>query len=262
MYFATLASGSSGNAVLVGGQEGSFLIDCGIAMKNIFKNLSMLDMEPSKLKGIVVTHEHIDHVKGIGPLARKLGLPVYATAGLWEEMDRSIGRIGSEQRVVIEKEMTLAGMQIRLFETSHDSRESYGIKITDGQLSLGVATDSGIVTDDMNRHLQGCDAFVVEANHDLDALWNGRYPWHLKKRVNSDFGHLNNLQLAEALTRWIEGNTKKVVLAHLSEENNTPEMAMKTVFNHLKKSEVSRRCPGLKIRVAPRHIPHELIIID
>jgi phosphoribosyl 1,2-cyclic phosphodiesterase len=150
-------------------------------MKNIFKNLSMLDMEPSKLKGIVVTHEHIDHVKGIGPLARKLGLPVYATAGLWEEMDRSIGRIGSEQRVVIEKEMTLAGMQIRLFETSHDSRESYGIKITDGQLSLGVATDSGIVTDDMNRHLQGCDAFVVEANHDLDALWNGRYPWHLKR---------------------------------------------------------------------------------
>ncbi|ADY57584.1 hypothetical protein Sgly_3321 [Syntrophobotulus glycolicus DSM 8271] len=262
MYFATLASGSSGNAILVGGQEGSFLIDCGIAMKNILKNLSTLDIEPAGLKGIIVTHEHTDHVKGIGPLARKLGIPIYATAGLWAEMNGSIGKIGSEQRVVVEREMMLAGMQVNLFETSHDSRESYGIKIREGRLALGIATDSGTVTEDMDAHLQGCDAFIVEANHDVEALWNGRYPWSLKKRVNSNYGHLSNNQLSEALAKWIEGNTKKVVLAHLSEENNTPELAMKTVYGYLKKSEVSKRCPGLKIRVAPRHIPHELIVME
>lgn len=113
----------------------------------------------------------------------------------------------------------------------------------------------------MHKNLQGCDAYILEANHDLQRLWQGRYPWYLKKRIASDVGHLSNVQLAEALREWLAENTQRVVLAHLSEENNTPELALSTVVGILKDSKARKRCPQLKLRVAPRHVPHELITL-
>lgn len=259
MHFATLASGSSGNAILVGRGSRSFLIDCGISAKRLLANLAMVNIPPIQLEGIIITHEHADHIKGVGSLARRLKIPVYATKGIWSEIEYCLGKLHPQQKVIIEKDISLAGLDIHLFPTSHDSRESYGLKITGNGLTLGIATDSGTITEEMHRNLQGCDAFIVEANHDRQKLWQGRYPWPLKRRINSNLGHLNNVQLAEALTEWVMENTKKIVLAHLSEENNTPEIALATVCSILRNSSARKRCCGLKIRVAPRHTPHALI---
>lgn len=264
MHFATIASGSSGNAILVGEGKRSFLIDCGISAKRLLENLSLIQVPPSQIEGILVTHEHIDHIKGIGVLARKLKIPILATTGLWEEMASVVGKLEAEQRIEIQSELILAGLHVNLFPTSHDSRESYGMRVEreiGGQrrLSLGIATDTGIITEQMHENLKGCDALIVEANHDRDRLWQGRYPWHLKKRISGQYGHLENSQMAEGLVEWVQGNTQKVILAHLSEENNTPETALATILNILRKSPVSKENPELRLRVAPRHIPHELI---
>lgn len=266
LHFATIASGSSGNAILVGEGEKSFLIDCGISAKRLMENLNLIQVPPSQIKGILVTHEHVDHIKGIGVLARKLKIPILATPGLWEEMASLVGKIEAEQHIEIQTEVVLAGLHVKLFSTSHDSRESYGMRIERevlGQrfLSLGIATDTGIITEEMHQNLKGCDALIVEANHDKDRLWQGRYPWHLKKRISGKYGHLENSQLAEGLVEWVKGNTQRVVLAHLSEENNTPETALATVLNILRHSAVSQENPELRLRVAPRHIPHELIYL-
>lgn len=261
MHFATLASGSSGNSILVGEENRSFLVDCGITVKRVLANLGMIDVSARQLEGIVITHEHADHIQGVGALARKLKIPIYATSGIWEEMEGKLGALKPEQRMVVEREISLAGMEIKLITTSHDSRESYGLKVNGKKLTLGIATDSGIITEEMHRNLQGCDAYIVEANHDLQKLWQGRYPWYLKKRITSSVGHLSNVQLADGLREWLMENTQKVVLAHLSEENNTPEMALATVLGILRDSSVKRRCTHLKIRVAPRYVPHELITL-
>jgi len=259
MHFATLASGSSGNAILVGEENRNFLVDCGITVKRLLANLGMIDISVPRIEGIIITHEHSDHIQGVGALARRLKIPVYATYGIWDEMEKVLGELRPEQKVVIARKVALAGMQIKLVPTSHDSRESYGLKVAGKKYSLGIATDSGIVTEEMHRSLRGCDAYVVEANHDLERLRQGRYPLYLKKRINSDVGHLSNIQLAEALREWLTENTQKVVLAHLSEENNSPELALTTVIRILRDSSVKQRCSHLKIRVAPRYLPHELI---
>jgi len=262
MYFATLASGSSGNSIIVGEDNRNFLVDCGITVKRLLANVDMINLSAAQIEGIIVTHEHSDHIQGVGALARRLKIPVYATYGIWDEMEESLGVLKPEQKVIISEEIYLAGMHIQLIPTSHDSRESYALKVTSKRHTLAIATDSGIVTREMSKNLLGCNAYVVEANHDLEMLINGKYPWYLKKRINSQYGHLSNIQLGKALCEWLTENAKNVVLAHLSAENNTPELALNTVINILRDSEVKHRCPKLKVRVAPRHLPHELIILD
>ncbi|MGE4271813.1 MAG: MBL fold metallo-hydrolase [Desulfitobacterium sp.] len=265
MHLATLASGSSGNAIVVGHEKRNLLVDCGISLKATLHNLSMLDISPMEVEGIFITHEHSDHVKGVGAVARKLKIPIYASAKIWDELNPAIGKLKDEQRVIVKDSFTCAGMQVRVFPTSHDSKESYGVRIEaeqGGCQAIGIATDTGIITEEMHQALKGCDALVVEANHDQEMLWQGSYPWYLKKRISGNFGHLENSQLAEGLLQWIEGNTKRIVLSHLSEENNTPELALATILRILKESRVAKENPDLRLRVAPRYTPHELIVLD
>jgi len=262
VHFCSLASGSSGNAVLVGEAGRHFLVDCGISGNRVLAHLAAVGIPVEELEGILVTHEHTDHILGAGVLARRLKIPVYAGEGVWEGMEKTLGRLRSDQKKVLDREVTLAGLHVDLFTTSHDCRQGKGMKITGEQGTLGILTDTGIVTDQMHKALMGCTSFLIEANHDLDRLWKGRYPPSLKKRIAGVRGHLSNIQAAEGLCRWVQSNTQRVVLAHLSEENNTPELAMRTVCSILRDSPVKGRCPKLKIRVAPRHGPHELIILD
>lgn len=266
MHFATLASGSSGNAILVGQGERSLLVDSGISMRSLLHNLELLNVPPSQIEGIIVTHEHSDHIKSVSAVARKLKIPIYTSQAIWEEMEPSVGKLADNQRIKVNTKFSCAGFNIEMFTTSHDSRESYGLRIEccqPGQraLTLGIATDSGTITQEMHRCLKECDALVVEANHDEDRLWQGPYPWYLKKRISSIYGHLANRQLAEGLLEWIGENTQRVVLAHLSEENNTPELALSTVVKALRTSRPIRKNKDLRLRVAPRHTPHELIIL-
>ncbi|SHH18142.1 MBL fold metallo-hydrolase [Desulfosporosinus lacus] len=265
MHFTTLASGSSGNAILVGENNRHLLVDCGISGKSLLHNLSQIHLSCSDIEGIVVTHEHVDHIRGVGILARKLKIPIYATAGLWNVMSHSLGKIEEGQRIEVQESFSCAGMDVLLYPTSHDSRESYGLKVSRPKqknkrdLAVGIATDSGMITEEMHRHLQGCDAFVVEANYDDERLQNGPYPAYLKRRIRGKYGHLENKQLAEGLLEWIKENTQRVVLAHLSQENNTPEIALATVLRILQDSKRSKEYSKLPVDVAPRHFPHELI---
>ena len=267
MHFTTLASGSSGNAILVGEEHRHFLVDCGISGKSLLQNLAQVNVEGSEIEGIIITHEHVDHIRGVGILARKLKIPIFATPGLWRVMEHSLGKLDEQQRLEIGTSFSCAGLEILLYPTSHDSRESYGLKVVrpekkdKGRLSLGIATDSGVITEEMNRELQGCDGLVVETNYDQQRLHNGPYPAYLKRRISGQYGHLENTISALGLSKWIRKNTQQVVLAHLSAENNTPDLALKTVLNVLGEAGVPQKCPGVKVDVAPRYTPHELIVL-
>jgi phosphoribosyl 1,2-cyclic phosphodiesterase len=267
MHFTTLASGSSGNAILVGEDNRNLLVDCGISGKSLLHNLSRLNISDLEIEGIVVTHEHVDHIRGVGVLARKLKIPIYATTGLWEAMSPFLGKLAESQRIEVQESFSCAGLDVLLYPTSHDSRESYGLKVmrpkrkAKGNLAVGIATDSGMITQEMHRHLKGCDAFVVEANYDDQMLKFGSYPAYLKKRIRGQYGHLENKQVAEGLLEWMTENTQRIVLAHLSEENNTPEIALSTVLRILRDSNRSREYTDVQVQVAPRHSPHELIML-
>lgn len=267
MHFTTLASGSSGNAILIGEDNRHLLVDCGISAKSLLRNLSQVNIASSEIEGIVVTHEHVDHIRGVGVLARKLKIPIYATAGLWEVMNPLLGKLADNQRIKVQESFSCAGLNILLYPTSHDSHESFGIKAwrpkhkNKRDLTVGIATDSGIITEEMHRHLKGCDAFIVEANYDDQMLIYGSYPAYLKKRIKGQYGHLENRQLAEGLLEWVAENTQRIVLAHLSEENNTPEIALSTVKRILRDSNKSSKYRNVQVHVAPRHSPHELIIL-
>ncbi|TGE36577.1 MBL fold metallo-hydrolase [Desulfosporosinus fructosivorans] len=267
MHFTTLASGSSGNAILVGEENRHLLVDCGISGKSLLHNLSQLNISDLEIEGIVVTHEHVDHIRGVGVLARKLKIPIYATSGLWKVMSPLLGKLEENQRVEVQESFSCAGLDVLLYPTSHDSRESFGVKVSRPKrenkmnLAVGIATDSGMITEEMHRNLKGCDAFVVEANYDDEMLKNGSYPAYLKKRIRGQYGHLENKQLAEGLLEWMTENTQRIVLAHLSKENNTPELALSTVIRILRDSNRSRENRDVQVQVAPRHSPHELITL-
>jgi len=267
LHFTTLASGSSGNAILVGEDNRHLLVDCGISGKSLLHNLSQINLLCSEIEGIVVTHEHVDHIRGVGILARKLKIPIYATAGLWKVMSPSLGKLAENQHIEVQESFSCAGLNVLLYPTSHDSRESYGLKVSRPKqkdkrdLAIGIATDSGMITEEMHRNLQGCDAFVVEANYDKDRLQNGPYPAYLKRRISGKYGHLENKQLAEGLLEWIKENTQRVMLAHLSEENNTPEIALSTVLRILRNSKRAKEYSDVHVHVAPRHSPHELMML-
>jgi len=267
MHFTTLASGSSGNAILVGEDNRHLLVDCGISGRSLLHNLSRLNISDSEIEGIVVTHEHVDHIRGVGVLARKLKIPIYATTGLWQVMMPLLGKLEEKQRVEVQESFSCAGLDVLLYPTSHDSRESFGLKVSRPtrkdrrNLTVGIATDSGMITEAMHRHLKGCDAFVVEANYDDHMLKFGSYPAYLKKRIRGQYGHLENKQVAEGLLEWMTENTQRIVLAHLSEENNTPEIALSAVMRILRDSNRSRKTMDVQVQVAPRHSPHELIML-
>jgi phosphoribosyl 1,2-cyclic phosphodiesterase len=263
LRFATLASGSSGNSILVGQGERFFLVDAGLPASRLLDSLASLGISRQQLEGIFITHEHGDHLSGAFALARKCGIPIYATLGIWEEMEKASACPAGEYKKLVDGSLsfTLAGLKVRLCRTSHDSRESFGLRVDSPGCSLGIVTDTGMITPEMDFLLAGLNAYIIEANHDRQKLWDGPYPRHLKQRIDSNRGHLSNRQTGEVLRRWIEPHTQKVVLAHLSEINNTPALALRTVVEMLKNDVVRAKCSALRLRAAPRHEPHELIVL-
>lgn len=253
MKLTTLASGSSGNSTLITGGETSLLVDAGLSGKAIEQKLESLGVNPKSLAGILVTHEHRDHTQGVGVLARRHKLPVYAL----DDCLPLLG-VGKLPEVVVLKSgsaFELGDLKVELFDTSHDSAASTGLVCYHGESKVGLATDTGQVSEVMVRKLSGCSGLVFEANHDEEMLWNGSYPYYLKRRITATTGHLSNKDAGKALAEIIDSRTKRLVLAHLSEENNDPGLALQTVANILVEIGVPEVAPGLKMRAAPRHTP-------
>ncbi|MCM1149431.1 MAG: MBL fold metallo-hydrolase [Butyricicoccus sp.] len=229
MILTTFASGSTGNCALVSSSGGNILIDAGISMKRIRENLSRSGLAPEDLAGILMTHEHSDHISGLAMLTKHHSVPVYAPGTLAGNLRRAVPGVENCLRVFeAGRPFELGGMTVTAFHTSHDTDESVGYRIEYG-CALGFATDMGCVTDEVENALLGCGAVLIEANHDRGMLARGPYPPHLKHRILSPWGHLSNDDCARLAVKLADAGAKYIVLGHLSRENNTPERAYDTV---------------------------------
>lgn len=225
-----LFSGSSGNSYYIGNENEGILVDAGRSAKQLENALKNNGLDIASVKAIFVTHEHIDHIKGLRVLASRHNIKVYATEGTFsalEDMGELNGKFSYE--VISQNGNEAAGMSIKSFPTSHDCRESCGYVIsTADNRSIAIATDLGYVSDEVRSAVSGCDTVVIESNHDVNMLKNGPYPYLLKRRVLSDSGHLSNESCSDELEKFVENGTTRIVLAHISVQNNFPDLAYLT----------------------------------
>ncbi len=227
MRFASLASGSKGNCLVAEAGGSRVLLDCGLSPREAQRRLARLGLAPSDLAGILVTHEHDDHGGGVAAFAAQHGLPIwlsYGTRRALEETDRLAA--GLDLRLIDTRSpFAVEGLEVRPYTVPHDAREPVQFVLSDGAFRLGVLTDIGAPTTHVEAALSGCDALVLECNHDLEMLWNGAYPKWLKQRIAGPLGHLDNEAAGALLAALDRSRLKHVVAAHLSEQNNRPELA-------------------------------------
>lgn len=231
MRFTVLSSGSTGNATVIEHGDTSLLVDAGLSAKRLDELFREREVSPEQLKGILITHEHSDHIKGLGALARKYNLPVYANANTWDAMQKHVGKIDPEQRHIIETgaPIDFGSLRAQSFGISHDAAEPVGYTFDDGIHKLSLATDLGYMSDKVKEAIYDSDVLVLESNHDIEMLRMGRYPWNIKRRILSDLGHLSNNAAGEALSDLLNGRLKRTYLAHLSRDHNMMDIAKMTV---------------------------------
>jgi len=231
LRFTVLASGSTGNATVVSSDAATVLVDVGLSGKKIEELLKQRGLSGEDLDAILITHEHSDHIKGLGALARKFGLPVYANEKTWAAMAKGVGELADGQRRIMptDSEMELFDLRIESYAISHDAAEPVGYCFCADGAKLSLATDLGYVSDKVMERLRQSDVLVLESNHDVNMLRMGRYPWNIKRRILGDTGHLSNEAAGEALCRLLSGGTRRVYLAHLSQEHNLMDLAKLTV---------------------------------
>ena len=249
MYFCPLYSGSSGNALFCQYGNTRLLIDAGKPGSRITDALREIGVEAESLGGLLITHEHSDHIAGAGILARKYGLPIYATRGTWLGMEGKIGKIPPALRREIRpgQDFYLGEIGVQPFSIPHDAADPVGFRLWGGDLSVSTATDLGHFSGEVYTRIAGSTLILLESNHDPDMLRaNPHYSAVLKKRILSDFGHLSNEACSDALVRLTEAGTGTVILGHLSGENNTPTLARKVSTDTLAREGIR---PGEDVRL-------------
>jgi phosphoribosyl 1,2-cyclic phosphodiesterase len=227
---SVLASGSTGNITYVESDRMKILVDCGFSGKKAEQLLQKIGRRPEDLNAILVTHEHDDHIKGVGVLARRYELDVYANEKTWQAMEKKLGNIKLEQKhhFDMDKTLTLGDIDVSSFGVSHDAIDPQFYTFQKDTKRFVMLTDTGYVSDRMRGYVKNADAYLFESNHDLGMLRMGRYPWSLKQRILGDKGHLSNEDGALALAEVVGDRTKRVYLGHLSKENNLKEIAHST----------------------------------
>lgn len=235
MKFSVLASGSTGNSIYVENEQHAFIVDAGLTGKKMEALLAQIDRDAKKLSGILVTHEHSDHIKGVGVLARKHHIPVFANAKTWDAMSASVGTIPLDQRFEWKTDelKTFGGLDIQSFAVSHDAAEPMFYTFHEDGRKLVVMTDTGYVSDRMKGFISTADAYVFESNHDVSMLQMGPYPWKIKRRILSDVGHVSNEDAAVAMSEVVAEKETQIYLAHLSKDNNMKELARMSVSQTL-----------------------------
>ena len=246
LKFCPLFSGSSGNALYIGCGGLNLLVDAGLSGSRITQELAKIGVEARDLSGILVTHEHADHCSGVGVLSRRYNLPVYATEGTWVGMASRLGRIDEKNRRYFEagQDFFLGELNVTPFPIPHDANDPVGFCFSAGPVKLSVATDLGCVQEAWLNRLEGSDLVLLEANHDVEMLKAGPYPYDLKHRILGRRGHLSNEDAGRALVELVRRGVRHAILGHLSGENNFPELAYETVALALKEQGIA---PGADV---------------
>lgn len=235
LNFCSFSSGSTGNCYLIKSETTAILVDAGISVKKIVGGLAETGTENDQLAAVLLTHEHSDHVKSLSPLMRKIkSLTAYANANTWAAMDHELDP-ERMKKIVTGNAFQIGDIRVNSFSVCHDAAEPVGYSFYKSGKQISIITDTGCVKNDAMNEIKDADLLVLEANHDVDMLKIGKYPRFLKQRILGDNGHLSNESAADVLIRMLAGGKKKpkVLLAHLSRENNFPEMAYQTVKNIL-----------------------------
>ncbi len=235
MRFASLGSGSAGNAMVVNAGHTTLMLDCGFSIKEMLARLARLQLEPSALTGIVITHEHDDHAGGAFKFAAKYNLPIWLSYGTLKMVDRYMPTQHNLDLRVIDSHSAFAihDIEVQPYPVPHDAREPIQCVFSDGDRRLGVLTDVGRTTPHIEQTLSGCHALVLECNHDASMLQTGPYSRSLKQRVGGDLGHLENLATANILAKLDNSRLQHIVAAHLSAKNNTPQLAKQALAGAL-----------------------------
>ncbi|HEX6593343.1 MAG TPA: MBL fold metallo-hydrolase [Bacillota bacterium] len=229
--FSVLASGSTGNAFYIESNETRLLVDAGLSGKQLDRLFNEISVDPTSLTGILVTHEHSDHIKGLGVIARKYNLPIYANDKTWKAMEGSIGKLTVDQKFHfrMEEVKTFGDLDVQSFGVSHDAAEPMFYTFHKDNKKVALVTDLGYVSERIKKTIEDADAYIFEANHDVQMLRMGRYPWNVKRRILGDSGHISNEDSGLALADVIGNQTKRIYLAHLSQDNNMKELARMSV---------------------------------
>ncbi len=248
--FSILSSGSTGNATIIEVGSCRLLLDVGVSVKRLEQLLVQQGIPPATITGILVTHEHSDHIKGLGSFIRKYKVPVYANNKTWNALASIVGEIPEESVNMIKtgEKLTFEQMQVESFPISHDAVEpvAYNFQLNDQKLS--IVTDTGYISPIIREKIRDADVIVIEANHDIQMLRVGSYPWNVKRRILSDLGHLSNEAAGEALCELISAKTKRVYLAHLSQQHNMLELAKLTVHNILYENQMTESSRPIELK--------------
>jgi len=240
MRFSVLASGSTGNAFYIETDKTRLLVDAGLSGKQIDRLFQEVAADPKELDGILVTHEHTDHIKGLGIIARKYKLPIYANEKTWKAMEKAIGKIQTDQKFdfAANHVQTFGDIDVESFSVSHDAVDPMFFTFHHEDKKVALVTDLGYVSERIKKTIAGANAFIFEANHDVSMLQMGSYPWNVKRRILGDYGHVSNEDCGLALSDVITNETKRVYLAHLSKDNNMKELARMSVDQVLQERDI------------------------
>ncbi|MCD8153454.1 MAG: MBL fold metallo-hydrolase [Clostridiales bacterium] len=265
MRLCSIASGSSGNCTYVGSDRAHVLVDVGISGRSIERGLNQLDVTTKDVDAILITHEHSDHIKGLGVLSRKYQIPIYTTGGTVDAMMRggTLGKMpeGLFREIREDEPFQIQDLTINAFTIPHDAAQPVGYRLECERESIGIATDLGKYNDYIVDHLQNLDAVLLEANHDIHMLQVGRYPYYLKQRILGDRGHLSNENAGKLLCRLLHDNLKAIFLGHLSKENNYEELAYETVCSEVTMGDNPYKSRDFKIQVAKRDRISEIVTV-
>ena len=263
LNFCSLSSGSSGICYYLGNESYGILIDAGISAGAIRKFLKNMGIPMQAVMGVLVTHNHSDHIMGLELLTRKNNLPVYTTGKVWKSIIASKNKISgnSVREIGLQQKFHLAGFDIEAFPVSHDAPETIGFHIVAGGKKITIATDLGHICQTAATYIKAANLLVLESNYDEKMLMNGSYPHFLKARIHSDHGHLGNHQTSAFLADIAVENLQHICLAHLSNQNNTPDLALQTLQQTFANKGISTN-GQLRISVLKRHMPSEVIRLN
>lgn len=252
LKFCSLYSGSSGNCLFVKSDTTNILIDVGVSVKKIEQALSSLEVDTCTIDGILITHEHVDHAKSIGYISKKYNIPIYATKKTWDELKDQIQKMDIVNVKYFDKDSDfyIGDLKVHPFNTPHDAVDSCGFNIFHNDKKITIATDIGHINDYLFSKMENSNLLLIESNHDVEMLKHGRYPYFLKQRVISDVGHLSNEHCSDTICSLVQKGLNKVILGHLSHENNFPELAYETLISKFKQNEIS--FDNLYIKIAQR----------